>query len=124
MICNYSLWYTEPGNYMVEKEKGSRFTTIVQCRHRLGPFGKIVNCDYNIPMPPGRGGVTCHEINAPFGERAQLQLLIAVVRVVILVLLSKIWQEWQLRTAIMQSLNIVGQKYPALNIFWAVAKPD
>ena len=37
-------------------------------------------------MPRDRGGVTCHEIDAPFGE-------------------------WQLLTAILQSLNIVSQKY-------------
>ena len=68
MICNYGLWYAEPGDYMIEKEKGSCFTSVIQCRHRLGPFGKIVNSDYNIPMPPGRGGVTLHEIDAPLGE--------------------------------------------------------
>ena len=36
--------------------------------HHLGPFCKIVDHDYNIPMPPGRGGVTCHEIYALFGK--------------------------------------------------------
>jgi len=69
MICDYGLWYAESGDYMIEKEKGSCFTSFIQCRHRLGPFGKIVDCDYYVPMPPGQGGVTCHEIDAPFGER-------------------------------------------------------
>ena len=38
-----------------------------------------------------------------------------------LVLLSKIRHAWQLLTAVMQSLNIFGQKYPTRKNFCAVA---
>lgn len=35
----------------------------------------------------------------------------------LLVLVSNIWQAWKLLTVVMQSLNIVGQKYPARKFF-------
>jgi hypothetical protein len=41
-----------------------------------------------------------------------------------LILLLYVWQAWNFWTAVIQSLNKEGQKYPAHKIFWAVAYPD
>ena len=40
------------------------------------------------------------------------------------ILREKIWQGCHFLMVVMQSLKIVGQKYPARNIFWVVASPD
>ena len=66
MICNYSLWDPKPCNNMTKEKKCSCLSYVVECRYRFGPFGKIVDCDNNITMPPGWTRVTGHEVNTPF----------------------------------------------------------
>ena len=65
-ICNYSPWDPKPCNNMIKEKLCSGLSYVVECRHRFSPFGKIVDCDNNITMPPGRRRVTGHEVNTPF----------------------------------------------------------
>jgi hypothetical protein len=52
MISDNGAWYTKM-SYDVVKKKKSYGTTIVQkSRHSLNPFGKVVDDDDYITMPP------------------------------------------------------------------------
>ena len=66
MVCNYSLWDPKPCNNMIKEKQCSCLSCVVECRNRFIPFGKLVYCDNNITMPPGRMRVTGHEVNTPF----------------------------------------------------------
>ena len=66
MIYNYSPGDPKPCNNMIKENKCNFLSRVVECRHRFGPFGKIVDCDNNITVPPGRMRVTGHEVNTPF----------------------------------------------------------
>src|SRR5271168_429768 len=69
MISNDCLWDTKPSDNMIENENRRCSTICLKCRHRLGPFSKIINCEDDICMPPGRVRVTSYEVDTPFGER-------------------------------------------------------
>ena len=66
MIHNYSLWDPKPCDKMIKEKKCSFLSCVVECRHHFGPFGKVVDCNNNITMPPGLRRVTGHEVNTPF----------------------------------------------------------
>lgn len=66
VTCNYGFWKSKSCDDVVEKEICSRFTCIIKCRHRLGPFGKVIKRYNDIAMPLGRDRITCHVIYTPF----------------------------------------------------------
>src|SRR6202140_116297 len=68
MISNDCLWDTKPSDNMIENENCRCSTICLKCRHRLGPFSKIINREDDIRMPPGRVRVTSDEVDTPFGE--------------------------------------------------------
>jgi hypothetical protein len=69
VISDDSLVNTKTSYDVIKKKQGCSLSSIVECRHRLGPFRKVIN-DYNdVTMPPSRVRVTCHEIDAPFRKR-------------------------------------------------------
>jgi hypothetical protein len=60
---------TKPSNNMIEYENRCCFAACLECRHRLGPFSKIIYRKDDIHMPPGRVRVTCNKIDTPFSKR-------------------------------------------------------
>jgi hypothetical protein len=70
VISNNSLWDPESSNNMIKYEKGCRFPSTVESRHRLDPFHEIIHGYDNVSMPPDRVRVTFHEIDTPFCERS------------------------------------------------------
>ena len=52
MVSNNCLWDTKPSYNVIEYENCSCFAACVECRHRLGPFSKIINREDDIRMPP------------------------------------------------------------------------
>ena len=69
MVSNDRLWDTKPSNNVIENENCCCFAICLECRHRLGPFSKIINHEDDIFMPPGSVRVTSYKIDTPFGER-------------------------------------------------------
>lgn len=69
MVYDNSLGETETRNNMIEYEHSCNFSISCECRHHLGPFGKVIYNENNIRMPPSQVRVTCNEINAPFRKR-------------------------------------------------------
>jgi hypothetical protein len=68
VINNDSLMNTKSSNDMIEYEQCYSYPGVIKCRHHLGPFSEIVHSYNDVSMPPDRVRVTCHEVNAPFGE--------------------------------------------------------
>ena len=68
VIGNNSLRDTKPSNDMIENEKSCSFPSVIKCRHHFGPFSEIIHSYNDVSMPPDRVRVTCHEVNALFGE--------------------------------------------------------
>jgi hypothetical protein len=68
VIGNDSLRDTKSSNYMIEYEQCCSFPSVIKCRHRLGPFSEIIHNYNDVSMPLDQVRVTCHEVNAPFGE--------------------------------------------------------
>jgi len=50
MVRDQLFQNSKSSDKMVEEKEGHGSYLIVECRHSLNPFGKIVNCDYNILM--------------------------------------------------------------------------
>lgn len=69
MVCNYGMQNGKPCHDMVEEKICGRFTSIVKCRHHLGPFSKVVNHYNDIAIPPSQVRVSCHEIDTSFHKR-------------------------------------------------------
>src|SRR6202034_2869716 len=68
MISDDCLRDTKPSDNMIENENCRCSTICLKCRHRLGPFSKIINREDDIRMPPGRVRVTSDEVDTPFAE--------------------------------------------------------
>ena len=68
VINNDGLRDTKLSNDMIEYEHCYSFPGVIKCRHRLGPFSELIHNYNDVSMPPDRVRVTCHEVNAPFGE--------------------------------------------------------
>jgi hypothetical protein len=66
VICNDGLRDIKPSNDMIEYEQCYSSPSVIECRHRLGPFSEIIHIYNNVSMPPDQVRVTCHEVNAPF----------------------------------------------------------
>lgn len=70
MVCKNGLWYTKPSNDMIKNKKGICFISVIICRHRFGPFGKVIHRHNDVAMPTSQVRVTCHRFNAPFFKRS------------------------------------------------------
>jgi hypothetical protein len=68
MISDNLTRDTEPGDNLIEYEEGCSFHIRFNCRHGLGPLGKVVDSHNNVSMPPSRGWVAIHEVHPPLGE--------------------------------------------------------
>jgi hypothetical protein len=55
---------------MVEEKTHHFVDSIVERGHSFGPFGEVVNENYNVLVSIVGWRVTSHEFNAPFAERA------------------------------------------------------
>ena len=64
VVCNNSLWDTEPSNHMIENENSCSFVIVSICRHRLDPFFKVIKYKDDISMPPGQVRATSDEVDA------------------------------------------------------------
>jgi hypothetical protein len=74
MISDNRLWDSKSCDDVIENEKCCSFSSVVECRHRLGPFREIIHGYNNVSMPPDRVRVTGHEIDTPFSERSNRKL--------------------------------------------------
>jgi hypothetical protein len=59
---------TEPGDNLIEYEKGCSLPIRFNCRNVLDPLSKVVNGHDNVLMPPSRSWVAINEVHPPLGE--------------------------------------------------------
>jgi hypothetical protein len=50
MVSDELLRDSESSYNMIEREKGRCFAIVQICQHSFSPFGKVINCDDDIPM--------------------------------------------------------------------------
>ena len=70
MIGNELEWYPEPGYDVVEEKTRYSVSGVVEGGHSFGPFGDVNDGDNNVFVTIARGGITSHEVDAPFKKRA------------------------------------------------------
>jgi hypothetical protein len=52
VISNDGLRDTKSSNDMTEYEQCYSFSSLIKCRHHLGPFSEIIHNYNNVSMPP------------------------------------------------------------------------
>ena len=55
---------------MVKEKTRCSVSGVVESRHSFCPFGEVIDCDNNVFVSIARGGMTSHEVDAPFTKRA------------------------------------------------------
>ena len=124
MVSDKLFQYSESSDNLVEYEVSGRLTITFNHRHRIRAC--FMNYSMSTIMwlcPPTKAGLQSinsspHLVKGPVvtigckGARYKC------------ILCTNTWQGWCFLTSLTQSLKIYSQKYPALNIFWAVESPD
>ena len=54
---------------MVKEKMRCSVSSIVEGGHSFCPFCDVIDCDNNVFVAIARGGITSHEVNAPFTKR-------------------------------------------------------
>jgi hypothetical protein len=62
-------WYSKAGYDVVKKKTRCGVSGIVEGGHSFHPFGEVINCDNNVFVVVAGGGITSHEVDAPFTKR-------------------------------------------------------
>lgn len=55
-------------NDMVEEESSGSLCGVLECRHGLFPFGKVIDHEDDVLVATARGWLTLHEVNSPLVE--------------------------------------------------------
>jgi hypothetical protein len=53
---------------VVKEELGNNVHHVVECWHRVNPFGEIVNSHNDILVTIVGWGISCHKVDAPFSK--------------------------------------------------------
>jgi hypothetical protein len=69
MIQNEFERYSKVGYDMVKEEIRCRVSGVVESGHSFGPFGEVANDDNDVFVAIAGGGITIHEVDAPFTKR-------------------------------------------------------
>jgi hypothetical protein len=70
MIKNQLEWYSKERYDMVKEKTCCGVSCVVEGGHSFCPFGEVINCDNNVFVTIAGGGITSHEVDAPFTKRA------------------------------------------------------
>jgi hypothetical protein len=68
MISDNLTRDTEPGDYLIEYEKGCSLPIGFNSRHGLDPLSKVVDDHDNVLIPPRQSLVAIDEVHPPLGE--------------------------------------------------------
>jgi hypothetical protein len=69
MIGNKLEWYSKARYDVVEEKTRCGVSGVVEGGHRFCPFGEVIDYDNNVFVTIVGGGVTSHEVDAPFTKR-------------------------------------------------------
>ena len=58
------------GDDVVKEKMHCSVSGVVESGHSFGPFGEVINGDYNVFVTIAGGGITSHKFNAPFTKGA------------------------------------------------------
>jgi hypothetical protein len=70
MIRNKLEWYSKVRYDMVKENTHCGVSSVVEGWHRFCPFGEVIDDDNNVFVTIAGGGITSHEVDAPFTKRA------------------------------------------------------
>jgi len=70
MVGTKLEWYSKTGYDMVEEKTRCGVSGVVESGHSFGPFGEVIHRDNNVFVTIAGGGITSHEVDAPFTEGA------------------------------------------------------
>jgi hypothetical protein len=69
MIRNELEGYSKAGYDMVKEKTRCCVSGVVESGHSFDPFGEVINDDNDVFVTIARGGITSHEVDAPFTKR-------------------------------------------------------
>ena len=69
MIRNKLEGYSKAGYDVVKEKKRYSVSDVVENGHSFGSFGEVINDDNNVFVTIAGGGITSHEVDAPFTKR-------------------------------------------------------
>jgi hypothetical protein len=70
MIGNELERYSKLGDDVVKEKTRCSVSGVVESEHSFCPFGEVINDDNNVFVTIVGGGITSHEVDAPFTKRA------------------------------------------------------
>jgi hypothetical protein len=62
-------WYSKEGYDVVKEKTRCGVSGIVEGGHIFYPFCEVIDCDNNVFVSIVGGGITSHEVDAPFTKR-------------------------------------------------------
>jgi hypothetical protein len=69
VIENKLEWYSKERYDVVKEKTHCGVNNVVEGGHSFFPFGEVINCDNNVFVTIAGGGITSHEVDAPFTKR-------------------------------------------------------
>jgi hypothetical protein len=69
MVRNELEGYSKAGYDVVKEETRYNVSGVVESGHSFGPFGEVINGDNDVFVTIAGGGITSHEVDAPFTKR-------------------------------------------------------
>jgi hypothetical protein len=63
-------WYSKDRYDVVKEKMRCGVSGVVEGGHSFCPFGEVIDCDKNVFVTIAGGGITSHEVDAPFTKRA------------------------------------------------------
>jgi hypothetical protein len=69
MIGNKLEWYSKAGYDVVKEKMCCSVNGVVEGGHSFCPFGEVINDNNNVFVTIAGGGITSHEVDAPFTKR-------------------------------------------------------
>jgi hypothetical protein len=70
MIRNELEGYSKARYDVVKEKMHCSVSGVVESGHSFCPFGEVINDDHNVFVTIAGGGITSHEVDAPFTKRA------------------------------------------------------
>jgi hypothetical protein len=70
VIGNKLEWYSNERYDMVKEKACCGVSDIVEGGHSFSPFCEVIDCDNNVFVSSAGGGITSHEVDAPFTKGA------------------------------------------------------
>ena len=106
---------------MIKQEESGSLTIFCICRHGLNPFCEIIH-GYDVTMPLGLGRFTMHEVNPPFGKRANDNDRVKWIRMGVLFGIKMlVW--WAFLNSLMTVFEYRRQKIASMKDFLGYSHP-